>query len=122
MNEINLDNLKWEKLKGYATELYPDARWILKGIDDNKSYGSLRIVSHPDLTQLRPGYLRAIFTYVTSISPKDETEITKTKEDYQMKLEELEVYNIDNNIKTEENIYEAPYQELEKIFNVKVFD
>jgi hypothetical protein len=119
MENIDLDNTYWDRLKGYVTELRVDARWILRKNDDDKPYGSLRIVSHPDLA---PGYLRAIFTYVTSIRKKNKEEKMKTIEDYQMELIELEVYSIGEDIKTESKTYEAPYKELEELFGVKVFE
>ena len=68
---VDLNNTYWDRIKGYPTEHRVDARWILRNKDDDKPYGSLRIVSHPDIP---PGYLRAHFSYVTSIKKKDETE------------------------------------------------
>ena len=62
--EIDLNNTFWDRLRGYVTELRVDARWVLKENETERPLGSLRIVSHPDL---QPGYLRAIFTYVTEI-------------------------------------------------------
>ena len=59
---VDLNDTYWDRLVGYVTELRVDARWVLRGLTDKKSYGSLRIVSHPDLP---PGQLRAYFTYVT---------------------------------------------------------
>lgn len=119
MSNVDLNNTYWDKLHGYVTELRVDARWILRGNEDNKSYGQLRIVSHPDLN---PGHLRAFFTYVTSIFPKTKEEKMKTIEDYQMEITELEVYSINDNIKTETKKYEAPFKELEKMFGVKIFE
>jgi hypothetical protein len=116
---IDLNNTYWDRLKGYATELRVDARWILRNNDTKKPYGSLRIASHPDLP---PGYLRAIFTYVTKIRPKTQEEKNKAIEDYQMKITELEVYSINDDIKTENKTYEAPYKELEGMFSVKIFE
>ena len=119
MNENEyLDNTYWDRLNGYVTELRVDARWTLRKHDDDKPYGSLRIVSHPDL---KPGYLRAYFTYVISAIKKTKTEILQTLEDYQVEEIELEAFSIDNKIETESIIHEAPFKELEKIFNVKVF-
>jgi len=115
---VNLENTYWDRLKGFVTELRVDARWVLRNEDDDKPYGSLRIVSHPDL---QPGYLRAIFTYVTSIKEKSDEEIIQTKEDYQMEDTELEVYSIDEKIDTENKTYEAPFKELEELFGVKIF-
>lgn len=119
MTEFNLDNTHWERLKGFVSELRIDARWILRNNDDDKPYGSLRIVSHPDLP---PGYLRAFFSYVTKIKPKTREEKIKTVEDYDVELVELEVYSIDNSIETENKSYEAPYKELEELFSVKIFN
>lgn len=116
---INLNDTYWDRLSGYATELRVDARWLLRGSKDNKPYGSLRIVSHPDL---KPGYLRSIFTYVTKITPKTKEEKIKTIEDYQMELIELEVYSISEDVKTETKEYEAPFKELNEMFGVKIFE
>lgn len=118
MLEFNINNSYWDRVRGFVSELRVDARWILRG-DDGKPYGSLRIVSHPDL---KPGYLRAYFTYVTSINPKTKKEKLQTVEDYEIELSELEVYSIDDTINTENKIYEAPMQELQKLFNIKIFE
>jgi len=117
--DVNLDNTYWDRLRGFVSELRVDARWILRKNDDDKPYGSLRIVSHPDLP---PGHLRAIFTYVTKIRQKTREEKIQTIEDYQMEITELEVYSIGDDIKTENKTYEAPYKELEELFGVKVFE
>jgi len=118
MNDnFNLNNTYWDRLNGYITELRIDARWLLRGNDNNKPYGSLRIVSHPDL---KPGYFRAYFTYVTSIVPKTKEEKLKTIEDYQIELPELEIYSINDEIKTENKTYEATIKELEKLFGVEI--
>lgn len=114
-----MDNLYWERYDDFVSENRIDARWILKSKDDDKSYGSLRIVSHPDL---RPGYLRAVYTVVNSISKRTRGEIMKLISDYKMDVETLEVYNIKDNVETETNEYEAPYKELEQLFKVKVFE
>lgn len=119
MDNIDLNNTYWDKLKGFVTELRIDARWILRDKDTEKPYGSLRIVSHPDLP---PGHLRSFFTYVTSIKVKDVEEKLKTIEDYQMDVTELEVYSINEEIKTENKTYEAPYKELEEMFGIKMFE
>ena len=116
--EIDLNNTYWERLRGFVTELRVDARWILKENETEKPLGSLRIASHPDLP---PGNLRAIFTYMISIRPKTEIEKLQTTEDYQMELTELEVYSIQDDIKTDTEKIEAPYKELEEMFDVKVF-
>jgi hypothetical protein len=119
MDNIDLNNTYWDRLKGYVTELRVDARWILRKNDDNKPYGSLRIVSHPDLP---PGQLRAVFTYVTKIRPKTKEEKMQSTEDYQMEITELEVYSISEKIKTEQKDYVAPFKELEEMFGVKIFE
>lgn len=116
---IDLDKTYWDRVTGYLTELRVDARWVLRGNDDDKPYGSLRIVSHPDL---RPGYLRAIFTYVTSILPKNFEEILMTVEDYHISEIELEVYSIEDKIDTDIKTYEAPFKELEELFGVEIFN
>ena len=115
---LDLNDASWERLKGYVTELRVDSRWILKGKSDNKPYGSLRIASHPDLD---PGYLRAIFTYVTTIKSKTNEDIIKTIEDYQIEINELELYSLEDDVETETKTIEAPYKELESIFDVKIF-
>jgi hypothetical protein len=119
MENINLDNTYWDRLRGYVSELRVDARWILRDKESEKPLGSLRIVSHPDLP---PGYLRAFFTYVTSIRKKSREEKIKTIEDYQMEITELEVYSITDDIKTEDLTHEAPFKELQDMFNVKIFE
>jgi len=119
MNDIDLNNTNWDRLRGYVTELRVDARWVLRDNDSEKPYGSLRIVSHPDLP---PGHLRAFFTYVVRIKPKNKEEKLKTSEDYQMEVTELEVYSIGEEIKTDSKTFEAPYKELEEMFGVKIFE
>jgi len=76
MENIDLNNTYWDRIRGYVSELRVDARWILRQNETDKPLGSLRIVSHPDL---RPGYLRSIFTQVTSIKPKTKEEIYKAQ-------------------------------------------
>ena len=115
---ISLENTYWDKVKGYITELRVDSRWVLRDSKTNKPYGSLRIVSHPDLP---PGYLRSIFICVCSKKPKSEEEIIRTIEDYKINVKELEVYSIDENVTTDTKIYEAPMRELQELFQVKVF-
>lgn len=115
---IDLNNTYWERLGGYFTDLKVDARWLLRKENDDKSYGSLRIVSHPDL---RPGYLRAIFTYIVTTREKSIHEQIKTTEDYMIDIEELEAYSIDNDIVTENKIIEATNRELCDTFGVKIF-
>lgn len=115
----DLNNTFWDRTKGYPTEFRVDARWVLRQNKTEKPLGSLRIVSHPDLP---PGYLRAYFYFISSIRPKSKNEIIKTIEDYQMDAKELEVYSIDDEIKTELITHEASIKELEELFNVKIFE
>lgn len=119
MENIDLDNTYWERLRGFVSENRVDARWVLRENETERPLGSLRIVSHPDLP---PGQLRAIFIYMTSVRPKTKEEKLQTTEDYQMELTELEVYSIQDDIKTENITREAPYKELEEMFSVKVFE
>lgn len=119
MEDIDLNNTYWDRVRGFVSELRVDARWVLRNSDTDKSYGSLRIASHPDLP---PGHLRAIFTYVTSIRKKSREEKLKTIEDYQMEITELEVYSISDDIQTESQTYEAPLRELQELFGVKIFE
>ena len=115
---IDLNNTYWDRLRGFVSEHRVDARWVLKENETEKPLGSLRIVSHPDLN---PGFLRATFTYMISIREKTKEEKLQTIEDYKMELEELEVYSIHDEIKTEVKEYKAPYQELEEMFDLKIF-
>lgn len=117
--DIDFENTYWDRLKGYVTELRVDARWVLRDKDSEKPLGSLRIVSHPDCP---PGHLRSFFIYVTDMRPKTKTEKLKTVEDYQVDSGELEIYSIDNNIETDMIKHEAPFKELEKLFNVDIFE
>jgi hypothetical protein len=117
--ELDFDNTYWDRLRGFVTELRVDARWVLREEETERPLGSLRIVSHPDLP---PGNLRAVFTYVVTIEEKNEAQKMQATEDYQMEMEELEVYSVDDEIKTETEKIEAPYKELEEIFGVKVFE
>jgi hypothetical protein len=119
MENIDLNNTYWDRIRGYVTELRIDVRWILRQNETNKPLGSLRIVSHPDLP---PGQLRAYFTYTISIRTKTNEEKIKTIEDYQMEITELEVYSIGDDIKTETLKYEGPFKELQEIFGVKIFE
>lgn len=119
MENIDLNNTFWDRVRGYVSELRVDARWILRENDTEKPYGSLRIVSHPDL---KPGYLRAIFTYVTSFRKKTREEKLRAIEDYQIEITELEVYSINDDIKTESETFEAPFNEIQGMFGVKIFE
>jgi hypothetical protein len=119
MEEFDLNNTYWDRIRGYVSELRIDARWILREEETDRPLGSLRIVSHPDCP---PGHLRAFFTYVTSIRKKSKSEKLKTSEDYEMEVTELEVYSINDDIKTEILKHEALYKELEKMFNVEIIE
>lgn len=115
----NLENTYWERIRGYPTEHQIDARWKLRMNGSDRTLGSLRIVSHPDLP---PGQLRAHFIYITDIKKKDENEIIQTIEDYQMKEEELEIYSVNEHIETEKETMIDYKNKLEEIFNVKIFE
>lgn len=112
----------WERKHGFISEFDIDARWILRESGDNndppKAWGSLRMVSHPNL---RPGYLKAYVEFVTSRRPRTEEEMKNAIEQYDMDETELEVYSVDEHIITEKMIHEAPKRELEDIFGVKIF-
>ena len=109
----------WERVRGFSSENKIDARWILREDGDSRAFGSLRIVSHPDL---KPGYLRSFCSFVTSRKPKTPEEIAQSVKDYQMEEIELEVYSVDEKIKTQIIEYEAPFQELEEKFGVNIFN
>lgn len=119
MENIDLNNTYWDRLRGFITELRVDARWVLRENETTKPLGSLRIVSHPDLP---PGHLRAIFMYVTTIRKKSKQEKIRTTEDFEMDEAELEVYSVDDDVKTDMVKYEAPFKELQDIFGVKIFE
>jgi len=119
MEGFDLNDTYWDRLRGYVTELRVDARWVLRQNGTNKPLGSLRIVSHPDLP---PGQLRAHFTYVTSIKAKTKEQKLKAIEDYQMETIELEVYSINDDIKTETQTYVALFKELQGMFGVDIFE
>ncbi len=109
----------WERIRGFISENRVDARWILRQEGDDRAFGSLRIVSHPDL---KPGYLRSVWTIVTSRKPKTQEEIAESVKEYQMDEIELEVYSVHEHVTTTEKTYEAPMQELEEIYGVKIFE
>lgn len=110
----------WERVHGIVTEHDIDARWILRSNWDEKAHGSLRIVSHPDL---RPGYLKAFASFVTSRRPKTKEEIEQSVEDYKMDVVELEVYSVDEHVIVEHMPeFVAPKQEIERVYNVKIFE
>ncbi len=115
---VNLENTYWDRIVGYPTELRVDARWLLKKHGEDKTYGSLRIVSHPDLP---PGQLRSFFTYVKTIRAKSDAEIMQSVEDYQMELIELEIYSVSEDFETVNDEYVAQFKELEELFGVKIF-
>ena len=117
---MDLNNTYWERVRGYPTEHRVDSRWLLKKNDDpeDKTYGSLRVVSHPDLP---PGQLRSIFMYITNLRNKSNVEILQTIEDYKVKLDELEIYSIDKALETDKIIYEGPFNDIEEMYNVNIF-
>lgn len=119
MENIDLNDTYWDRVRGYVSEFRIDARWLLRQNKTEKPLGSLRIVSHPDL---QPGYLRAFFTYVTSIRKKTNDEKLQSIEDYQMEVTELEVYSVDDDLKTDQELYEAPFKVLEERYGVKIFE
>jgi len=116
---FNLESAYWDRIRGYVSEHRVDARWILRGEEDDKPYGSLRIVSHPDLP---PGHLRSIFIYVTNKRKRSDVETLKVVEDFQMDIKDLEVFSIDDDIETETETFEGPHRELEGVFGVKIFE
>jgi len=118
MDSLNLENTYWDRYGGFVSELRVDARWTLRDEETDKAIGSLRIGSFPDM---QTGYLRAIFTVISSVEGKSIYERLQSFEDYKMEEDELEIYSIDDEIKTETITHEAPFKELEKIFNVKIF-
>jgi hypothetical protein len=108
----------WEEITGFATEFDVDKRWILRAEDDTRADGSLRIVSHPNC---KYGHLKAFMSMVTKRIPKTEEEIENAIEDYQMDVNQLEVYSLTEHLETWDKEYEAPVRELEEIFGVKIF-
>jgi len=117
-------NKFWEKIPfySYVSEFDVDSRWILRAENDIKAYGSLRIFSAPDLNEMKPGYLRAVCSMVTSRRPKTEEEKRKTLKKYKMEEIELEVYSVDEHIETNELVHEGTWKDLEKLFNVNIFE
>jgi len=118
INNIDLENTYWSRVTGYVTELKIDARWILHSNIDDKPCGSLRIASFPDV---RPGFLRAYFMYMVSTRKKSDSEQIQATIDYEVSLDELEVYSIDEDIKTDVLIHDAPVKELQDMFGVNIF-
>lgn len=110
----------WKRIEGFLSENDIDARWILKSKDpeDERAYGSLRIVSLPDL---KPGYLRAFYDVVVSRRPKTDEELRETVEKYRIDVLDLDYYSIDEHVETRQIVHEDRKQELEKNFGVKVF-
>lgn len=117
--DINLDGFYFDKIHGYFTDLRIDSRWQLKKVLNDEPHGSLRIVSHPDL---KPGYLRAIFNYVTSKESKSDNEIIKDIEDYCIDIADLETTDVEHNVKTDQIILELPQRELSELFDVDIFE
>jgi hypothetical protein len=119
MDNIDLNNTYWDRVRGYVSELRIDARWVLRQNETGKPLGQLRIASHPDLP---PGHLRAIFTFVTSIRKRTRDEKIRTIEDFQMEIQELEVYSISDETKTETIEYKDLYPKLEEMFGVEIIE
>jgi len=117
--DINIDGLFFERIHGYYTDLRVDSRWQLKKRYDGEPYGSLRIVSHPDL---KPGYLRAIFNYVTSKTSKTDNEIIRDVEDFKIDIADLETIDVEHDVKTEQIVLEMTQRELSELFGVKIFE
>lgn len=113
---MNLEGTYWDEVTGFFSEFKIDSRWTLRDESDTP-YGSLRVVSHPNLP---PGHLRSIFTYITKKSEKTKSEILQTVEDYLIDIKELEVFSIDEHVETNTSIYDAPLREIEELFGVKV--
>ena len=108
----------WEAVIGFTSENRLDKRWILREDGDERSHGSLRIVSHPDL---KPGHLRAFSSFVTKRTPKTSEEIAQSVKDYKMEEIELEVYSVNEHLTTMEFETEDRFQVLEEKFGVKIF-
>ena len=116
---MNTENYYWERMRGFFTEHNIDARWLLKNKNDEKTYGSLRVVSHPDL---KPGYLRVFYTIVDEVHERTRKEIQKLIDDCKMKESELEVYSAKDKLVTTTDKFEAPKREIEEMFKVKIFE
>lgn len=108
----------WERITGFISENDIDAKWILKSNVNDKSHGSLRIVSHPDLPA---GHLRAYASFVTGRRPKTQQEMLSDKENYLLEDGDLEIYSIDEHITTTDHVYEDTLQNLQKDFGVEIF-
>ena len=109
----------WERIRGYYTENKPDARWKLRKVGDNRCWGGLRIVGHPDLN---PGELRAVYSVVDEIKPKSKEDVIKTIEDYQMEITELEVFSVDEDRVVTTTEYVDQMRNLQELFGVKIFE
>lgn len=120
-NEIS-DKRYWERIHGYISEHPIDARYILRDPNNEKAWGSLRVIGYdPRQGILPPGYVRAHASFVTSRRPKTQEEIDQTIEDYQMEVIELEVYSVDEHVETSDIQTEAPKREIEETFGIKIF-
>lgn len=110
----------WERIPEhvYRSEHEIDARWIMRSNLDDKGHGSLRIVSSPDLSG---GYLRAYCELITTRRPKPKELVVKMIEEYNIEEKEFELYSLHEDIQTKVLEYEDTIQELEKMFNVKIF-
>jgi len=118
----NTNDKYWERLHGFISEHPIDARYILRDPDNDKAWGSLRVIGYdPKMGILPPGYLKAFASFVTSRRPKTEEEIQQSLDEYQMESIELEVYSVDEHVETKELTYEAPKREIEEMYNIKIF-
>lgn len=111
---------EWIRKYGYVSEFDIDARWVLYYPNDNRPYGSLRIVSHPDLP---PGHLKSFVSIVTKRWNKTEEEINKSLERYGL-MDDTNLYYhngvfykkkiLTENEKTIKVTYDDPITEKEK--------
>lgn len=116
-----MSDRKWERIHGFISEHPIDARYILRDPDNDKAWGSLRVIGYdPKMGILSPGYVRAFASFVTSRRPKTQEEINQSLEDYQMESIELEVYSVDEHVETKDITYEAPKREIEEMFKIKI--
>jgi hypothetical protein len=112
----------WERLHGFISEHPIDARYILRDPDNDKAWGSLRVIGYdPSMGILPPGYLKAYASFVTHRRPKSHEEIEQSLNDYQMESIELEVYSVDEHVTTEDMTHQAPKREIEEIYGIKIF-
>lgn len=125
--EENVTQMKWVRKFGFVSEFEIDARFVLYADGNPKPQGSLRIVSFPNLP---PGHLKSFCSIVTKRWPKtpqeiEETKKKKFKDGEEVEVfdnEELELYSIDEHIKTWDTTDVAPLYKLEKTYGVKIFN